>query len=71
MSEELRHLVDWTRGRSGDRYTPLVRCPTCCETFSLSRHTIAADGAVTPSVVCPRCGWHAWVTLVGWIEVRQ
>ena len=31
-------------------------------------HTIAADGTVSPSVVCPEggCGWHEHVQLEGW-----
>lgn len=31
-------------------------------------HTIAADGTVTPSTVCPEegCTFHEWVILDGW-----
>ena len=31
---------------------------------------ISANGIVMPSVVCPEdgCGWHEYVTLVGWAE---
>ena len=34
----------------------------------LTDHDIAADGTVTPSVVCTEedCGFHDWVKLVGW-----
>ena len=34
----------------------------------LSAHTIAADGTVSPSLVCPvdGCGWHEVVRLEGW-----
>ena len=31
-----------------------------------SVHTIAHDGVVSPSVVCPRCAFHDFVQLVGW-----
>jgi len=35
---------------------------------SLSDHNIAADGTVSPSLVCPAqgCGWHEVVRLIGW-----
>jgi hypothetical protein len=31
-------------------------------------HEIAADGKLTPSLICPEkgCGWHVWAKLVGW-----
>jgi hypothetical protein len=31
-------------------------------------HTIADDGTVMPSVVCPHqgCTWHVWVRLLDW-----
>ncbi len=31
-------------------------------------HDIAADGLVTPSIVCPYkpCSWHVWGRLLGW-----
>ncbi len=34
----------------------------------LSDHTIAADGTVSPSLVCPEpgCSWHVTAKLVGW-----
>ncbi len=37
---------------------------------SLTNHTIAADGTVTPSLVCPTedCGWHVFLRLVDWRE---
>lgn len=33
-----------------------------------THHTIADDGTVTPSVVCPRekCDWHENIVLVDW-----
>lgn len=42
-----------------------VRCPECGQIGSLSDHTIAADGIVTPSVQCPTegCAWHEFVQL--------
>ena len=35
---------------------------------ALSDHQIAADGTVTPSVVCPEetCEFHQMIRLVGW-----
>lgn len=42
-------------------------CPNG-HTGSLASHDIAADGTVTPSVVCPHdgCPFHAWIRLAGW-----
>ena len=50
--------------------TANVSCPECGITASLSRHTIAADGKVTPSLVCPYggCSFHDHVVLEGWTE---
>lgn len=42
-------------------------CPNCEELGSLAGHTIAADGAVTPSVVCSyMCGFHEFIRLNEW-----
>lgn len=51
---------------SGQR-TALVAC-WGGHVASLSRYTIATDGTVTPSVVCPEhgCLWHEVVRLEGW-----
>ncbi len=43
---------------------------TCAKghTANLSDHSVAQDGIVTPSVVCPTegCHWHENVQLEGW-----
>ena len=46
-----------------------VTCPNCGRTATLTDHDIAADGTVTPSLVCPHggCGFHDHVKLVGWM----
>ena len=57
----------------------MIRCGACSFTGRLSDsldspmredgthgHAIAADGAVTPSILCPECGWHIWATLAEW-----
>jgi len=31
-----------------------------------SVHTVRDDGAMQPSYICPSCGWHVFVRLVGW-----
>ena len=48
--------------------TANVSCPTCGQVASLSGHSIAADGMVTPSLVCPYpgCTFHEYVKLEGW-----
>lgn len=50
------------------RVVPAVTCPLCNRLFALANHQVAADGSVTPSVVCTRegCSWHVMVTLVGY-----
>jgi len=66
----------WWAGLSGvDRPRWVsVRCPLCGKSASISRpggegHQIAADGTVTPSLVCPHepCTWHVMAKLAGWI----
>lgn len=34
--------------------------------LSLARHTINPDGTVRPSVLCPTCGFHDDIKLLGW-----
>lgn len=46
-----------------------MSCPGCGRIGVLEPpdHTIAPDGAVTPSLVCPYdCGFHEHVRLEGW-----
>lgn len=52
-------------GKEGD--DTYIRCGGCGQCINLD-HTIAPNGDVNPSVHHddPRCGWHVWVTLVGW-----
>lgn len=60
----------WIGGRrSGDnRPTALISCPNCGQFMSLSQHTIAENGEVTPSLVCPHygCDFHEHITLENW-----
>ncbi len=46
-------------------------CPNG-HTCALDHHEIAADGAVTPSVVCPYegCGFHEFIKLEGWQDKK-
>lgn len=50
-----------------ERRTASIFCPECKRGAHLN-HDIAADGTVTPSVVCPHpgCTWHVMVKLAGW-----
>lgn len=42
-----------------------------CGTFGvLEEHEIAADGTVSPSVVCPNCSFHQHIKLDGWDPER-
>lgn len=61
----------------------IMCCPACGFDVSLSRHTVQADGTITPSVVCPitgkhdpigvlcPCGFHDNVKLLGWPEWKE
>ncbi len=55
--------------RADAQRTALVKCPRG-HIASLSEHTIAADGTVSPSLVCPRwgCDFHENVVLLGWAQ---
>lgn len=44
-------------------------CPVCKKFHGIAApvHTIAADGAIHPSMVCPYgCGFHVYMTLKDW-----
>ena len=65
------HLRPATIQETGQR-TANLSCPTCGRPLSISHHEIAADGTVSPSLVCPwsiggiQCGFHDHVKLDGW-----
>lgn len=64
-----RHAGRWWPVRTQGHLIAGMSCPECGRTGVLEPpdHTIAADGAVTPSVVCPyECGFHEHVRLEGW-----
>lgn len=47
----------------------IVCCPSCGRPMTLGlNHVVAADGRVSPSLVCPRagCSFHDYVTLADW-----
>lgn len=50
-----------------ERRSAWATCPNG-HTASLADHEIAADGTVSPSLVCPheRCDFHDFVRLEGW-----
>ena len=59
-----------------DRYIILVfHCPKCLHIFRFAKkiHSVAIDGIVTPSVVCPweGCRFHEFVKLNGWNGVDK
>ena len=60
--------LGWWKWRGGSFV--FVRCPND-HTHSVltpggSSHTVADDGAVMPSMVCPSCDYHEFVKLEGW-----
>lgn len=59
----------WNRVVNGQREQigATFECPKCGETGSLMNHAIAADGTVSPSVICSyNCGFHDHIKLLGW-----
>lgn len=60
----------------GKFYFIEVCCPDCGVHLMLSKenHTIAADGTLSPSLVCPNhrdgCSWHVWGRLADWPPVE-
>lgn len=64
-----RHWIFGPRRVAG----AVVVCPSCGHGMSVgggrlfgSVHTIAPNGAVSPSLVCRWCAWHVFVQLEGW-----
>lgn len=59
-------------GADGKRYDVTICCPDCGAQLTLSSkiHTVAADGTIHPSLVCPNdrvgCAWHVFAKLEGW-----
>lgn len=78
MRDLIRHSVGddvwlsvpgtYRRGKADGRFTATMSCPKCGRPASLFWHEIAANGDVSPSLVCPHdgCDYHAYVTLDGW-----
>lgn len=59
-----------------DGYIILIfHCPQCLHVFRFGKnvHSIAPDGTVTPSVVCPwrGCSFHEFVKLTEWDGVDR
>ena len=61
--------LTWMLLRTGNRWSAMAICPNGHE-GALDNHTIADDGVVTPSVVCPekKCGFHDYIQLAGWLD---
>ena len=64
-----RHSGRWWPVHMQGLLIAYVSCPNCGRVGTLEPpdHTIAPDGAVTPSLVCPYdCGYHEFVRLEDW-----
>ena len=59
--------LSWTAWKTGTKVHALLRCPKG-HLATLDDHEIAADGTVSPSVVCPMegCGFHETLKLLDW-----
>ncbi len=51
----------------------MAECPECDKVGTLARgtHTVDVDGGVSPSFICPYCGWHGYVRLARWPSSSQ
>ena len=38
-------------------------CPQCGQAHVLTLHKVCDDGAVSPSVICGKCGFHDYISL--------
>ena len=58
----------WTPATIDGKRSAVACCPSCGQRGTLDAHAIAADGTVTPLLVCPAesCSYHEFVRLVGW-----
>ena len=57
----------WLRITADGAVSARMTCPGCGTSGTLTKHTIMADGLVTPSVDCAECEYHeVGVVLVGW-----
>jgi hypothetical protein len=65
----------WWHGTLDGRPVVNLRCGGKCRRHAghMSDHTIAEDGTVNPSILCPSpdCGWHVYGRLVGWDGGRR
>lgn len=71
ISEDNPGKGRWKRITSDGKPTAIITCPSCGGFGSLANHNIAADGTVTPSLVCPwtkelGCSYHEMGKLEGW-----
>jgi hypothetical protein len=57
----------WWPWLAGESQRVTVWCGACGRSATID-HDIAADGTVTPSLMCPYdgCGWHVFARLEGW-----
>ena len=47
---------------------PLLCCPKGHRHQLDPAHKIASDGIVSPSLLCPDCGWHVYGRFLDWKE---
>ena len=67
MSGPVYDSYHWTLHERGH---VIVQCPECGRegTLNPQNHSVRDSGEVLPSFICPHCGWHGWVRLVGWVS---
>jgi hypothetical protein len=60
------------RGRAFKMIWAVVVCPGCCQEVSIGRqvHNVNLSGEVSPSMVCPHCAFHDYVSIEGWIHAQ-
>ena len=71
VEDQLTETWRLSRDLDGALY-PTIR-DTNGDWFAIQTHSIAADGTVSPSVVCTYdgCDFHEFITLEGWDQVSE
>jgi hypothetical protein len=72
--------ADYTAPRSLADFGISIKCGACDFSGRITdptksvpakdqHYSVEPDGSVSPSIVCPKCGWHVFGRLDGWISV--
>ncbi|HYE72624.1 MAG TPA: hypothetical protein VEF04_04800 [Blastocatellia bacterium] len=69
----MRLITEYTRCEPNKlQHLAHMHCPTCGKQVAISAktHSIADDGTVTPSMICPHdCSFHEYIRLAEWAQL--